>query len=196
MGSRLIIALIVVLAAPGIGHLSLAGTFLAKAWLANQLIDRAWQDTLDGAEKVRPWPWADTWPVGELIAPRLGIRQIILLGDSARVLAFGPGLTEGLSQLGETGLSVVSGHRDTSFQFLQHLQLDDEIMIRSSTGMYRYRVEGIEIVDQRYAHINPQIDSGTQEKLLMLVTCFPFDALRAGGDLRYVVLAKAIHSGS
>ena len=30
------------------------------------------------------------------------------------------------------------------------------------------------------------------EARLTLITCYPFDALRAGGPLRYVVTAKAI----
>lgn len=192
MGSRLVVLPAMILAAIGVWQVSIAGTFYAKAWLANQLIDSAWLQTLNGEKKVRPWPWADTWPVAELSIPRLGIRQIILLGDSGRVLAFGPGLTEGLTQLGESGLSVVSGHRDTSFRFLQNIQNNDEIIIQTSTGKFRYTVEDSKIVDQRYAGINQQIRNTTQERLLMLVTCYPFDALQAGGDLRYLVLAREI----
>ena len=39
----------------------------AKAVLAQILLERAWQQTRDGGERVRPWPWADTWPVARLV---------------------------------------------------------------------------------------------------------------------------------
>lgn len=191
MGSRLIHAFILVIALLGFWQVSIAGTFYAKAWLASRLIDSAWQQTLNGEEKVRPWPWADTWPIAELSIPRLGIRHVILLGDNGRVLAFGPGLTEGLSLPGESGLSVVSGHRDTSFRFLQAIKKNDEIIIHTTAGKFHYTVEDSAVVDQRYTGIDPKITNTIQKKLLMLVTCFPFDAIRAGGNLRYVVLASA-----
>ncbi|MBT8063350.1 MAG: class GN sortase, partial [Gammaproteobacteria bacterium] len=62
----------------------------AKAELAQWLMARAWQRSLEGSTDVRPWPWADTRPVAVLEAPRLGIRQFVLEGASGRNLAFGP----------------------------------------------------------------------------------------------------------
>ena len=33
----------------------------------------------------------------------------------------------------------------------------------------------------------------TQQSMLSLVTCYPFDALEAGGPLRYVVTARMLY---
>jgi sortase A len=34
----------------------------AKAWLAQELMQRAWERAEAGSERPVPWPWADTWP--------------------------------------------------------------------------------------------------------------------------------------
>lgn len=183
--------LLIALSLIALGYLAIAGKFYAKAWLAEQLIEKAWQRTLEGETKVRPWPWADTWPVAELTQPRLDIRQLILSGDSGRVLAFGAGLTESTALLGQSGLSIVSGHRDTSFNFLQQIKTGDVINIKSPQGEFEYQIEDFAIVDQRDFHVDQESHVERRDSSLLLVTCYPFDALKAGGDLRFIALAKA-----
>ena len=34
---------------------------------------------------MKPWPWADTWPVARLVVPSLGIDQIVLEGAMAEL---------------------------------------------------------------------------------------------------------------
>lgn len=184
--------LLIVLSLTALGYLAIAGKFYAKAWLAEQLIEKAWQRTLEGETKVRPWPWADTWPVAELTLPRLGIRQLILSGDSGRVLAFGAGLTESTAQFGQSGLSIVSGHRDTNFNFLQHIKTGDVFNIKSEKGKFEYRIKDFAVVDQRDFRVDQESHAIGTGNSLLLVTCYPFDALKAGGDLRFVALAKSL----
>jgi hypothetical protein len=50
----------------------------AKAWLAQELMQRAWQKTQDGESESPPWPWADTWPVARLLAKGGDIELIVL----------------------------------------------------------------------------------------------------------------------
>ncbi len=97
----------------------------AKALLAQYLLQRAWQQSLVDDKIVKPWPWADTWPVGRLQNDRLGIDLIVLEGESGEVLAFGPGHLSRSSSPGEDGHCILAGHRDTSFAFLQKLQAGD-----------------------------------------------------------------------
>ena len=33
----------------------------AKAWVAQEMMHRAWRRAQDGDSEVPPWPWADTW---------------------------------------------------------------------------------------------------------------------------------------
>lgn len=63
----------------------------AKAVLAQVLIAQAWSRTLNGEAKVKPWPWADTWPVAKLAVPRLGLEYYVLEGADGSAIAFGPG---------------------------------------------------------------------------------------------------------
>ena len=90
----------------------------AKAVVAQQLLQLAWERAQDGARAARSWPWADTPPVARLIVPELDIDQIVLEGASGRTLAFGPGVLPGSVPPGDAGHIVISGHRDTHFRFL------------------------------------------------------------------------------
>ena len=63
----------------------------AKAWVAQEMMQKAWRRRGAGFEKPVPWPWADTWPVAKLSAMGGDIELIILEGGSGRTMAFGPG---------------------------------------------------------------------------------------------------------
>jgi sortase A len=183
---RQLLVLLLVLA--GGQQLAAAGMIKAKAWLAPILIERAWEKSLaQGGSPVRPWPWADTWPVARLRAPALGLERLVLAGDSGNALAFGPGHANASAQLGTGGLAVIGGHRDTHFTFLQHLSLGATLQLQLPDGSWRdYHVETREVVDASAHALSPQAG----EERLLLVTCYPFDALRANGPLRYVVGAR------
>ncbi len=154
-----------------------------KAELAQWLIERSWQQTLAGDEHARPWPWADTRPLGVLIVPGRNIRQMILEGNSGRNLAFGPVLLD-VSSLGQD--LVISGHRDTHFRFLQDVSPGDRVQIQLRDGAQWYEVSQLEIIDSRLQEL--VIDPGISR--LSLVTCYPFDSPSAGGPMRFVVTAQ------
>ena len=160
----------------------------AKAALAQVLLEDAWERTQKGEDKVRPWPWADTWPVARLRVPRLDVSVIVLEGASGRTLAFGPGHHQGTPLPGRPGNSLISAHRDTHFRFLKDLEPGDEIRVEGTAGTSRrYRVTGTAIVDRREARFPADDD----RPRLTLVTCYPFDAVVPGGPLRYLVFAEA-----
>jgi len=190
---RLFIVVTIITAVCGVWNIGSAGKIYAKAWLAQALLEQAWQKTLNGEQNVRPWPWADTWPVAELIVPRLGVRRIVLSGDSGRVLAFSPGYTEASALPGTYGHTVISGHRDTHFEFLKEIKSGDRIELKTSAGHFIYIVSDQVVVDQRYywlvakSDIHP--DDQTLSGSLVLVTCYPFDALESGGNARFIVVA-------
>lgn len=158
----------------------------AKAWLAQFLIAQAWARTLAGEHEVRPWPWADTWPVARLSAPALGIERYVLAGADGNALAFGPGHLSGTPLPGATGNSVIGGHRDTHLAFLRLLQQGDELRVQRTDGtVVAYLVEHASVLHKGDVWVAKQ--EGPDR--LTLVTCYPFDALRAGGSQRYVVFA-------
>lgn len=158
----------------------------AKAWLAQELMQRAWTRTSDGAARVAPWPWADTWPVARLTAKSGEVNLIVLAGGSGRTLAFGPGHLSASALPGEIGNAVIAGHRDTHFQFLKDVKTGEELTLESGDGtQHRFKVEAIDIVDARTGSLLLDTPSAT----LSLVTCYPFDSREVGGPLRYVVTA-------
>lgn len=159
----------------------------AKAWLAQELMQRAWARAEAGADRPAPWPWADTWPVARLSARSGDVSLIILSGGSGRTLAFGPGHLSASALPGERGNSVIAGHRDTHFSFLRDLEIGEMIVLETIAGVkHLYTVVGIDVVDSRRGSL--VLD--TDQSVLSLVTCYPFDATAAGGPMRYVVTAR------
>lgn len=159
----------------------------AKARLAQVLLNHAWDRTLAGAQARTPWPGADTHPIARLRVPARGIDQIILADSSARSLAFGPGHVPGTVRPGEPGLSLISGHRDTHFRFLQDLRVGDEVVVERPDGMSRYIVSRFRIIDIDRAPL--VLDGGADQ--LVLATCYPFRDWTAGGSQRYLVYARS-----
>ena len=182
---RNLLALLLLLA--GMQQLAAAGSIKAKAWLAPLLIEHAWQSSMDGGGiAVKPWPWADTWPVARLQLPQHGVDQLVLAGDSGNVLAFGPGHTRASAPLGSDGLAVLGGHRDTHFAFLRDVQPGAQLRLLLADGVVMtYEVSAVRVVNSQQQPLNPR-DSAQG---IVLVTCYPFDAIDAGGPLRYVVEA-------
>lgn len=164
-----------------------AALIQVKARLAPVLIEKAWQQSLDqGGVPAKPWPWADTWPVARLLSPRAETDLLVLAGDSGNALAFGPGLALASPAPGSGGTVVIAGHRDTHFAFLATLEPGDELLLQMIDGSLRsYRVAYSRIVDADRETI-PVL---REQDSLLLVTCYPFDTLRAGGSLRYTVQA-------
>jgi sortase A len=159
----------------------------AKAWLAQELMGRAWARAGAGMDEPVPWPWPDTWPVARLIAKEGQVNLIVLGGASGRTLAFGPGHLGVSATPGEPGNSVIAGHRETHFRFLKDLAVGEAVWIESIDGTrHRYTVVHLEVVDARRASLS--LD--TAASMLSLVTGYPFDAREPGGPLRYVVSAE------
>ncbi len=183
---RTLTALTTCLLVIGMWQLGEGSWIYAKAGLAQHLLQRAWSRTLAGETGVKPWPWADTWPVARLIVPSQNIDQIVLEGAYGRTLAFGPGHVESAQPIGASDTVILTGHRDTHFRFLQRLKPNEVIELETPTGARRhYRVTETRIADSRSASIG--IEQGQSQ--LVLITCYPFDAIQAGGPLRYVVTA-------
>ena len=168
--------------------LGVGGSIQLKAIAAQWMLEYAWQNTLTQHKPHRPWPWADTWPVAKL---KLGAENelIVLNGVSGQALAFGPGKMIVPESSQNESLIVMAGHRDTHFKPLRKVVVGDDISIQDEKGQWRiYTVSEIDIVDTG-THMIDMSAGGSGPAQLMLVTCYPFDALQSGGPLRYVVTA-------
>lgn len=156
-----------------------------KALVAQWLIAQAWDQQLTDGAPVKPWAWADTWPVARLTTPS-GKQQHVLAGVSGQALAFGPGQLDNGVAPGQPGTLLLAGHQDSHFAFVEQLQPGDVLQLQGGDGReYRYRIVSTRVVDSRHEQITLQHDQAE----LRLVTCFPFASLASGGPLRYVVSA-------
>ena len=161
-----------------------------KARLAQVLIESAWDASLMDKKIHKPWPWADTWPVARMTINNEVL--FILEGAQGNSLAFGPGHLQGSVLPGQTGVSIIGGHRDTHFRFLEHINKGQAISIDHKTGSSNYRVSKVAIRD---SDSDPLSFQGEEDQIV-LITCYPFNNFEAGGSLRYVVTAERDEPGS
>ena len=178
--------------------LALTGTLLfgegiyihAKALLAQVLLERAFTETLATGRSVKPWSWADTWPVARIEVKRIRASTIVLKGSSGQALAFGPGHLETTSEPGERGAAVYSAHRDTHFRFLKDIAIGDAITVTRSDGRtFTYRATSASVVRFDASGIDPL----TNAHELVLTTCWPFDSITPG-PMRYVLHAVMVET--
>lgn len=182
-----------------------AGYLLVKAHFAQYLLERAWhRQVVDfdplAPTSVKPWPWADIYPVAKIGFDRFNIEQVVLNNDSGQALAFGPGLYQGdiINEYNQNkNLYVISAHNDTHFSVLQKLSLNDKVTISFASGIsYSFRVDNITIIDTRTEQLviqQDQVHQGGYEhnefsnKELVLVTCYPFGGVSNQTNFRYVI---------
>jgi len=159
----------------------------AKAQIGQLLLESAWQKTLSGKSQQKPWPWADTWPVAKLSVPSQNKALIVLDGVSGEAMAFGPGTITTNAMNDRNRVVAIGGHRDSHMQFLEHMDQHAIVELQRADGSIRaYRITSKSITDSA----NQKLLVPSDKELLVLITCYPFNALQTGGTLRYVVLAE------
>lgn len=160
----------------------------AKAWLAQILLKRAFDRSVATGQPVKPWSWADTWPVARIEVKRIGASAIVLEGTSGQALAFGPGHLHQTVDAGERGVAIYAAHRDTHFRFLRDVAIGDVIDVTRSDGQhFRYRADSSAVV--RFDASG--LDAAAEGFELVLATCWPFDAVTSGPE-RYILHATLI----
>lgn len=162
----------------------------AKAMLAQWLIEQAWQAALKSPnKKVKPWFYADSYPTAQLIWPAHNKTLTVLSGASGRNLAFAPShfLPAGVlggAQFGNQEGALIAGHNDTHFAFLKNAKVGEQFTLQLQNGQVQhYAVTKVEVIHQSQ-------NAFLQTPGLYLLTCYPFDSLAAGTDLRWLVSAK------
>jgi sortase A len=185
---RLSILLLVVLLLTGGGYFSYQGLKIEiKAKVAQVLLQRAWHQTLKTGQNYRPWPSFDGVPIMRLVIPQHNINQIVLKGTSGQALAFGPAFHEESFLPQEKKITIISSHRDSHGIFIKKLQLGEEIKIQDADNHWHtYTIDSVFVINVQ----KEKIAMDRNENRLLLITCYPFDAIRSGTPLRYIVSAK------
>jgi sortase A len=156
-------------------------------------LERAWEDSkASGGAQVKPWPWADHWLVAQLHFLQRGESYVVLSEDQGASLAFAPGHNPQSAALSAaSGTKVISAHRDTHFTVLRDVLIGEELALETEQGMHSYRVTQMDVIDVRQQTIEIFPEG---EDALVLVTCYPFDAVNPNGPLRLVVTAEGLKS--
>ena len=158
-----------------------------KAKVSQALLKHAWNKTLQTGKYYQPWPSFDGKPILLLELPSHNISQIVLNSTSGQSLAFGPSFHEESFLPHERKVTIISSHRDSHGVYIKKLQLGEEIKLQD-----QYKKWHTYIIDDFFI-INVQEEKITMEnndQHLLLVTCYPFNAISSGTPYRYVVSAK------
>lgn len=127
--------------------------------------------------------------IGEMEVPRLGLKAIIVQGDSSEILERAVGHLPGTALPGEAGNIALAGHRDTFFRPLKDILPGDGITLKTPGGDFEYSVESTTVVLPTAVEV-VQRSGG---RILTLVTCFPFYYVGSAPN-RFIVRARQIET--
>jgi len=162
-----------------------------QAWLAQGLLHTAWIRTQASGRQVKPWPWANTWPLARLSIPRLRIEKIVLSQASGGMSAFALGHSDSSVLPGELGNSVLNVHyRNTYSRFVRALKPGDMLELESlRSGRWHYQVSAIYIADRT----DTSLLEPSLTRRLTLVSCY---YCTREDNRRYVVVAEEVERKS
>jgi sortase A len=126
-------------------------------------------------------------PLGRIEISTIGLSAMIMEGIDERTLRRAVGHIPGTPLPGQSGNVALAGHRDTFFRGLRNIHSDDEITLETLSGIYRYRVDSIQVVDPGETRV---LDN-SEDAILTLVTCYPF-AFVGPAPRRFVVRAHRL----
>ena len=126
-------------------------------------------------------------PLGRIEISTIGVAAMILEGTDNKTLRRAVGHIPGTPLPGQPGNVVLAGHRDTFFRALQNIRQNDEITLETLSGLYRYRVDSIKVVNPD----DTEVLHDSDDAILTLVTCYPF-AFVGPAPRRFVVQARRI----
>lgn len=161
-----------------------------KAQFAQVLLEVAWKKQQQDLLPHKAWSWADGHPIAKLTINKYN-PLIILTGATGSNLAFAPSWLASSAQFSDGGNSVIFAHNDTHFKVLKNINIGDEITIDSVDQQhYRYQVFQTQIIKETDLSVLAQ----SEQEVVTLITCYPFNASIINSDLRFVVTAKRITS--
>jgi sortase A len=120
--------------------------------------------------------------IGEIQIPKIGLVHPIFEGVTLTVIDHGPGHWPGSATPGQLGNAVFAGHRVTHshpFRRINELVPGDEIVFKTQSGTFTYKMTAFQIVTPKDVHIINQ----TTDATITLFACHPPGSARQ----RYVV---------
>ena len=174
----------------GIAGLTYAGYFLVDAYAyqvrEQNAIEKARAQNASQGEK--PESVGEGGVLGEMEIPRLGLKTIVVQGDSERTLRRAVGHIPDTAFPGQSGNVALAGHRDGFFRPLRNIQSGDIIRFKTRTAEFQYQVESTAVVPPS----DVSVLRASGGRTLTLITCFPFYYVGAAPK-RFVVRAHQVN---
>ncbi len=121
--------------------------------------------------------------VGDLIIPKLSAILPIIEGTDPDELEKGVGHFAQSVLPGEKDNSVLSGHRDTVFRNVGKLKVGDQLVTKTSAGIFTYKIVKMWITTEDDRTV---IVSHKGKQILTLTTCYPFNWIGPAPQ-RYII---------
>lgn len=128
--------------------------------------------------------------IGSLKIPVLKKELPIIQGTGEDELKRGVGHFAKSVLPGEEDNCVLSGHRDTVFTKLDELKIGDKLIVQTSAGTFTYEVISTRIVDKD----DKTVIVPTDNAVLTLTTCYPFNAFDLFPQERYIITSNLVIS--
>jgi sortase A len=129
--------------------------------------------------------------IGEMEVPRLGMKIIVVQGDSDGILRRAVGHIPETALPGQSGNVALAGHRDSFFRPLRNIRSGDAIRFKTRNAEFQYRVESTSVV----APSDVSVLQASSGRTLTLITCFPFYYIGAAPN-RFVVRARQVETST
>ena len=184
-----------------ISSVMIVAGFAALGYVAYLIVSERYFQETEAAKFSQPAKVGPVSPVGKINrTPRtvpdgdvigiieidsVGVRAVVVQGDSSDILRRAVGHVPGTPLPGEPGNVALAAHRDTLFRPLRKIKAGDLVDLRMDTGMIQYRVRSTEIVHPSDVGI---LESRGRNELT-LITCYPFYYVGHAPD-RFVVRAE------
>ena len=187
---QLLVILSAILAIAGLIFLFLAFKIEIKAKVAQYLLNNAWNKTIETGDEYEPWPGFDGYPILKLSIPKFKLQQIVLSNTSGQSLAFGPSFHPETYLPKENKITAISSHRDSHGYYIRDLKINDFVILEDKEdNKFTYKVKNFKIINVE----DKDLQFNKKNSQLLLITCYPFDAVISGTNLRYIVFSERIY---
>jgi sortase A len=188
MYSKLFTALGCCLVVIGLIGIAKASMQPIKAIIGQHYLEVAWKESLKANKLSRPWRSADFYMIGELTVPKLNISRVILNNASGEAMAWGIGRVNSAQFSKNRKPIILAGHRDSHMQFMSKLSIGDKIELMMSDRVLKtFIISKADITKKPELVVSAH---NTDNEILILTTCWPFNSQKPGSK-RYIVTAEA-----
>jgi len=170
--------------------LALIGYVASQYWgmySGQRRLQAEWQKQMATAANPGLPPLSEAEMLTRVSIPKIRLDAVVVEGATPKQLAIGPGHLTETAYPGETGNTVITGHRDTFFRHIYELEKGDAVFVHRNGEVFKYEVTGKKIVKPE----DVSVLRPTSDPQLTLITCYPTYYIGPAPD-RLVVFSKLV----